>query len=293
MAGGNTMSEETKAAHISGRYLLISVVLTAVLTFLFSFPIGSSIGETKGNEEIDKISKQYGEEVASITSKYDNLLIGHEEMQKQFDNLEHSYSDLLQEHDTLENDYSDLLKKYEALGKDYDTLSQKYNRLQNESKTPEDTSLGDFSPESISQFEFLSNLIPVSGTMSNDQYGLWDVSGQDNYGNKYSSGIYMKQAYSDKFHLVYALDSKYEKLTGKFVLAEGSKNTNGHYTLYAYSLIDGNMSFLGESEVLATATRPIDVEFDVSGVMDLVIEVYDPNKSSDNAWTAFVDAKLE
>lgn len=139
----------------------------------------------------------------------------------------------------------------------------------------------------------LANLTPVSGTMTEDQYGIWDISERDNYGNKYSSGIYLKQNYTSKANLVYALDSKYTILTGKFVLSEEGKNTDGNYILYAYTLTNGEMNLLYESPILGTATRPIDVEIDVTNVMDLVIEVYDPNKQNNNAWTAFVDARLE
>lgn len=139
----------------------------------------------------------------------------------------------------------------------------------------------------------ISDLVPVSGTTGEKQFRFWDVLDQDNYGNRYSSGICLKQEYKDKAHLVYALDNKYSILTGKFVLMENSKNTNGNYVLYAYTLADGETKLLYESQILATATRPIDIEIDVSNVMDLVLEVYDPNKTSNNAWTAFVDARLE
>lgn len=139
----------------------------------------------------------------------------------------------------------------------------------------------------------LSNLVPVSGTNNDEQYNTWDIAAQDNYGNKYASGIYLRQRYNDKARLVYALDNKYTTLTGKFVLSEDSKNTDGNYILYAYTLVNGEMNILYESPILTTATRPIDVEINVSNVTDLVLEVYDPNKMSNNAWTAFVDAKLE
>ena len=140
---------------------------------------------------------------------------------------------------------------------------------------------------------FLSNLVPISGTDNENQFGIWDITDQDNYGNRYSSGIYLSQQYEEKAHLVYSLDGKYEILTGYFVLSEDSKNTDGNYVLYAYTLMNGETKLLWESPILSTATRPIPVKIDVSGVMDLVIEVYDPNKDGNNAWTAFVDAKLE
>jgi len=139
----------------------------------------------------------------------------------------------------------------------------------------------------------LCNLVPISGTDSDEQYDIWDISSQDNYGNKYSSGICLRQKYNEKVHLVYALNGKYTILTGYFVLSESGKNTDGNYVLYAYTLVNGEPKLLWESTPLSTATRPIPVEINVSDVMDLVIEVYDPNKTGSNAWTAFVDAKLE
>ncbi len=139
----------------------------------------------------------------------------------------------------------------------------------------------------------LCNLVPISGTDSYEQYDIWDISSQDNYGNKYSSGICLKQKYNEKVHLVYALNGQYTILTGYFVLSEADKNTDGNYVLYAYTLVNGEPKLLWESTPLSTATRPIPVEINVSGVMDLVIEVYDPSKTGNNAWTAFVDAKLE
>jgi hypothetical protein len=139
----------------------------------------------------------------------------------------------------------------------------------------------------------LSDLTPVSGTLNNDQYGKWKASDIDNYENSYSSGIYLKQYYSTSASVVYALNGKYKKLTGKFVLSQQDKNTNGNYTLYIYSLVDGKRNLLYKSSKLATATRPINISVDVTGVLDLVVEVYDDSKSSGNAWTAFVDAMLE
>lgn len=139
----------------------------------------------------------------------------------------------------------------------------------------------------------LSSLTPVSGTLNEKQYALWDVYAKDNYENRYSSGVCMKQSYKDKLHLVYALNGKFTKLTGKFVLSEESKNTDGNYVLYAYTLDNGEIKCIYESPVLTTATRPIDVEITVIDVMDLVIEVYDPDKKDYNAWTALVDARLE
>lgn len=135
----------------------------------------------------------------------------------------------------------------------------------------------------------IANLTPVSGEIER----IWNAGEKDNYGNTYSSGICLHQDYSNAAHVVYSLDGKYNILTGKFVLDEASKNTDGNYVLYAYSLIDGNMSLIYTSSTLSTATRPIDIEINVSGVMDLVIEVYDPNKGNNNANTGLVDAKLE
>ena len=136
--------------------------------------------------------------------------------------------------------------------------------------------------------ELLSNLTPVSGEV---EY-VWDSSKRDNYGNKYSSGICLHQNYDKPAHVVYSLDGKYTMLTGKFVLEEKSKNTDGKYVLYVYSLVDGNMTLLYESKVLTTATRPIDVEINVTGVMDIVVEVYDPKKESNNADVGLVDVML-
>lgn len=293
------MSEETKAAHITGRYSLLCVVLTAILsatlTSLPGFLIGSHVGEAKGDAEIDQMTQEHNAEVDSITDKYNELHTAHQELQEQFDALTRNYDDLVQQHATLEDKYNSLSTEYDVLQNDYNVLSQRYDALNQRYQQLRDTNQAPEStdPPDPNKSEFLSNLTPVSGTTSNSQYRLWDASMQDNYGNKYSAGISMSQSYSNKFHVVYALDAKYKKLTGKFVLAEDSKNTDGHYTLSTYSLVDGNMQLLGSSKVLATATRPIDVEFDVEGVMDLVIEVYDPKKSGNNAWTAFVDAKLE
>lgn len=135
----------------------------------------------------------------------------------------------------------------------------------------------------------LVNLTPVSGEIER----IWDTGERDNYGNVYASGICLHQAYEKAAHVVYPLDGKYTMLTGKFVLGEESKNTDGNYKLYVYSLVDGNMDLIYESKVLSTATRPIDIEIDVTDVMDLVIEVYDPDKTSDNALTGLVNAKLE
>lgn len=289
------MSEETKAAHISGRYLLLSVILTAGCTLLLSLPIGSHIGETKGTAEVDKMTQEHDAEVASITGKYNELQTAHQELQEQFDALTINYDNSQQQCAALEDKCNSLSAEYDALQNDYNVLSERYDALDQQYRQLGDTNQAPEStnPPDPNTVEFLSNFTPVSGTTNSNQYRIWDVSMQDNYGNKYSAGIGMRQEYSKKFHMVYALDAKYKKLTGKFVLAEDSKNTDGHYTLSAYSLVDGNMQLLGSSKVLATATRPIDVEFDVEGVMDLVIEVYDPKKSSNNAWTAFVDAKLE
>lgn len=169
----------------------------------------------------------------------------------------------------------DILKTGSAVAADVKLLNAKIDEINNK-------------PTAL-----LSNLVPVSGTLDSDYYGIWDISDQDNYGNKYSSGICLKQEYTRKAHIVYALDNKYTVMTGKFVLSEAGKNTDGNYVLYIYTLVDGETNLLYESPVLSTATRPIDVEVNVAGVMDLVIEVYDPNKGSDNAWTAFVEAKLE
>jgi len=140
----------------------------------------------------------------------------------------------------------------------------------------------------------LSDLTPVSGRMDSDTYQKWDVTDIDNYENKYVSGIYLKQYYDKATSLTYALDKKYTKLTGKFVLSQEGKNTDGRYSIIFYSLEnDGNKRLLYESPKLSTATRPIDISVDVTGVLDLVIEVYDSNKSGNNAWTAFVNAVLE
>lgn len=135
----------------------------------------------------------------------------------------------------------------------------------------------------------LSNLTPVSG----DIESIWNAGQKDNYNNSYTSGICLQQYHNEAAHVVYSLDGKYTVLTGKFVLTEDYKNTDGNYVLYAYSLEDGEMKFINKSSVLSTATRPIDIKFDVTGVMDLVLEVYDSNKSNNNAKTGFVDAKLE
>lgn len=173
------------------------------------------------------------------------------------------------------NDAIEILRKGNVLVFDNTNINNKISEINNK-------------PTSL-----LSELTPISGTDDTDRYALWDISTQDNYGNKYSSGILMKQSYTDKVHLVYALDNQYTILTGKFVLSEKSKNTDGNYVLYAYTLVNGEMNLLYESPILTTATRPIDIEINVSNVMDLVIEVYDPNKESKNAWIGFVDAKLE
>lgn len=138
-------------------------------------------------------------------------------------------------------------------------------------------------------FALLSNLIPVSGEIN----GTWESGKRDNYGNSYTHGVCMHQSYQKASHVVYALDKKYTVLTGKFVLDEESKNTDGNYILYAYSLQNGNLTLIYESPILSTATRPIEVEIDVSNVMDLVLEVYDPKKSNKNANTGFVNAILE
>jgi len=222
---------------------------------------------------MDKISQQYSEELELLNEKYTDLSKSYGESLTKLNELDSQYSELLKQYDTVLSENTRLTKLLKDMGET--TIPDKTDDLNQRTS------------------KFLSNLTPVSGTMDRDEYGLWDVAASDNYGNKYTSGIYMHQDYSNKFRLVYALDSKYSKLTGKFVLSEVDKNTDGHYTLYAYSLVDGNLSLLYESEVLATATRPIDVEIDVTGVMDLVIEMYDPNKSGNNAWTAFVDATLE
>ena len=103
---------------------------------------------------------------------------------------------------------------------------------------------------------FLANLIPVSGDIED----IWNAGERDNYGNTYTSGICLHQSYNNAAHVVYSLDGKYTVLTGKFVLDEASKNTDGNYVLYVYSLSNGNMSLIYESTALSTATRPIDVK---------------------------------
>jgi len=143
----------------------------------------------------------------------------------------------------------------------------------------------------------LSTLNPVSGTLDNKQYAKWGSTDTDNYENKYSSGIYLRQDSGTKARLIYNLDKKYSSLTGKFVLDQGSKNTNGHYTICFYSLVDGEEILLYESPQLSTATRPIDISVPVSDVADLVVEVFDPKKTGnwcyDQAWCGFVNAILE
>lgn len=62
------------------------------------------------------------------------------------------------------------------------------------------------------------------------------------------------------------------------------------YALYAYTLDKGETKCIYETSVLTTATNPIDTEITVVSVMDLVIEVNDPDKEDYNAWTALVDA---
>ena len=139
----------------------------------------------------------------------------------------------------------------------------------------------------------LSKMTPVSGTLDSDYYRIWDPIDVDNYGNKYISGIYISQTGKNRARLIYALDTKYSVLTGKFVLSQDSKNTDGHYSIYFYSLVDGNETLLYESPKLSTATRPINTTVDVTGVSDLVIEVYDSDKTDNNAWCAFVNAMLK
>lgn len=163
-----------------------------------------------------------------------------------------------------------------------DSTSTKYNQNNGIGKSDKTTTIMD-----------LSKMTPVSGTLGSDSFGIWSPIDTDNYGNKYTSGIFIGQCGRDKARLIYALDEKYSSLTGKFVLSQDSKNTDGKYSIYFYSLVDDDEVLLYESQKLSTATRPIDIAIDVTGVLDLVIEVYDPNKTGNNAWCAFVNPILE
>lgn len=242
----------------------------------------AKIDQQNSTEEVNKIIKNATEYwnnsdfVQSLT-----LLKNSKTQSEDIKTLYEQYSNeyvisLLNQADELisERDYNaavEILKEGTVLVSDNRMLNEKIDTINNK-------------PTAL-----LSNLTPVSGEIKS----IWNVREKDNYGNTYTSGICLHQSYNKAAHVVYSLDGKYTTLTGKFVLDEASKNTDGNYVLYAYSLKDGNMSLIYTSPILSTATRPINVEINVSDVMDLVLEVYDPNKDGDNADTGFVDAKLE
>lgn len=140
------MSEETKAAHISGRYLLVSVCLTAGLTFLLSLPIGLSIEKSKGATELDKISQQHSEELDLLNKKYTDLSKSYGESLTQLNELDSQYTELLKQYNNVLSENTRLTKLLENMG---------------EATIPD-------KPDGISQHtsKFLSNLTPVSGTMA-------------------------------------------------------------------------------------------------------------------------------
>ena len=209
---------------------------------------------------------------------YDSMQEERDQLKSENNNLRQENSNLQTQNIQMQSTIQDLQIQIESLQAQVDELSQ--TQLENNAINNIDNT------ESSA---LLSNLIPVSGEI--ERY--WESGQKDNYNNSYTSGIIMRQNYRDAAHVVYALDGKYTQLTGKFVLTEESRNTDGQYVLYAYSLVDGNKNYIWESKVLGTAIRPIDIQIPVSGVMDLVLEVYDPNKTGYNADTGIVDAVLQ
>ena len=209
---------------------------------------------------------------------------------------------------TLLAEMSDTIQQNEAeiarLNEQSRSLSDEINRLQANLGTSEQpasteqpiTSDSDSVAVGANNRTILSSLTPVSGTMNNEQFGIWGVTDTDNYGNRYTSGIYLRQRWSTPAHLVFDLSANYSRLTGLFVLSQEGKNTDGNYAINFFSLVNGQRVLLEvypPFPVIATARRPIPLSVNVEGVMDLVIEVHDPNKHSNNAWVAFVDAILE
>lgn len=239
------------------------------------------VSQQRSNEEIETLIKnvtqywQNAEYVQALILLKNSSIISEdvEILYQQYSN-EYSNNLLIQVESLIDegnnNQAIELLKEGADLVSDNSIINDKLNSIRN------------------IKSELLSTLTPVSGEI---EY-VWDSSKRDNYGNTYSSGICLHQNYDKPAHVVYSLDGKYTTISGKFVLEEKSKNTDGNYVLYVYSLEGGNMTLIYESQVLATATRPIDIEINVTDVMDIVIEVYDSDKGSNNADVGFVDAKL-
>ena len=238
---------------------------------------GQTVVDTNVEANVDA-SKDKTETNSQETSNYDSLQEEIDQLESEKDNLIQEHSDWQTQNTQMQSTIKDLQAQIESLQTQVNELSQ----MQVESDSTNSVGNGESSV-------LFSNLIPVSGGIE----GYWESGQKDNYNNSYTSGIMMHQNYREAAHVVYALDGKYTQLTGKFVLTEESKNTDGQYVLYAYSLVDGNKNYIWESKVLGTAVRPIDIQIPVSGVMDLVLEVYDPNKTGNNATTGIVDAVLQ
>ena len=118
----------------------------------------------------------------------------------------------------------------------------------------------------------------------------------DNYGNSYyRGGLINKSDYSLTW-FQYPLETKYTKLSGKFILPNSEKNTNSYHRLTVYSLFNNNRTVLYKSPKITSGSRSVDVLVDVTGVVDLIIELstVDVNdKLYYHSQCAFVEAGFE
>ena len=91
---------------------------------------------------------------------------------------------------------------------------------------------------------------------------------KDNLGNIYDNGI-SGISYSSQWQ-TYFINGKYRKMKGSFILAYGARSTTYENKFKVYG--DGKLIF--NSPVMTGGVHPANFEIDLTGVLELKIEIY-------------------
>jgi hypothetical protein len=97
-------------------------------------------------------------------------------------------------------------------------------------------------------------------------------SDSDNYGNKYDKGLFHSFQWGTRWICRdYAVDGKYDTLSGIIALSNSTKNTNSRVVFIVEGKTSGEFEELYKSPVISSGKRPVEFAVNISGYSNIRI----------------------
>lgn len=291
--------EGLRIAHINGRYILLSALITGIFTF-FAAVIGNDLGRERANNEAMSQVKNYSTDVTSLEElidKYNSLSDDNNELKDKNSKLDYSNSNLKEENNSLQTQIETLFDENTSLKNQlsqYSSLEEKNKELQerNNLLEAENNNLQNRLEQYLIEIEngkIEPTAVPTSTPTISTKTSIFELSTFKGYSNWYNrsdkADSYYTDTYGEKYpsaHLglhssnnenkfrnnpTYLLDNKYSTCTGHIAWPKAEKNASGSAWIDFYS----GKTLIYSSPIITADSRLTEFSFDVSGIEKLTV----------------------